>query len=251
MTYVAPKLRPMMIDAMSAECDALRAELDTERMRKQEHDAYTDILKQRLDVQQKSIRERDEIIRDLLAELRALGAAPEDKQYNERRIAWELERTAMGDGYYGNALRVAKDIPCVTPEDRAVLDRYATGTQTGIDHLALQDIALRTRRTNMTIDALIAKRDALKEEIEAMQKQGPVGETMKEPRDLTTMHLIDLHKALRQQASDLNKTIAKVRQEIKRRQRKNDAVLQGQNVLLGRQTLHRVRLRAALDQARS
>lgn len=64
-------------------------------------------------------------------------------QYNHKRIGWELERTAMGDGYYGNALRVAKDIPGLTDQDRAVLDRYATGAQHGTDHIALQDIAMR------------------------------------------------------------------------------------------------------------
>ena len=64
-------------------------------------------------------------------------------QYNHKRIGWELERTALGDGYYGNALRVAKDIPGLTDQDRAVLDRYATGAQQGTDHIALQDIAMR------------------------------------------------------------------------------------------------------------
>ena len=58
--------------------------------------------------------------------------------YNLRRIAWELERTALGDGFYGNALRVAKDIPGIRLEDRSMLDRYATGTQTGTDHVHLQ-----------------------------------------------------------------------------------------------------------------
>ena len=65
------------------------------------------------------------------------------EQYNRKRIGWELERTAMGDGYYGNALRVAKDIPGLTDQDRAVLDRYATGAQHGTDYIALQDIAMR------------------------------------------------------------------------------------------------------------
>ena len=68
-------------------------------------------------------------------------------QYNRKRIGWELERTAMGDGYYGNALRVAKDIPGLTDQDRAVLDRYATGAQHGTDHIALQDIAMRVYAT--------------------------------------------------------------------------------------------------------
>lgn len=34
---------------------------------------------------------------------------------DRKRIAWELERTAMGDGYYGDALRVAKGFPEATP----------------------------------------------------------------------------------------------------------------------------------------
>ena len=55
--------------------------------------------------------------------------------YNLKCIAGELERTAVGEDFYGNALRVAKDIPDITPEDRSVLDRYATGTQTGTDHV--------------------------------------------------------------------------------------------------------------------
>lgn len=64
-------------------------------------------------------------------------------KYNLACIAWELERTAVGDGFHGNALRVAKDIPGLTNEDRALLDRYATGINGGTDHVALQDLALR------------------------------------------------------------------------------------------------------------
>lgn len=66
--------------------------------------------------------------------------------YNRRQIAWELERTAVGDGFFGNALRVAKDIPGVTAEERSLLDRYATGTDSGTDHVALQTLALRLYR---------------------------------------------------------------------------------------------------------
>lgn len=64
-------------------------------------------------------------------------------QYNRKRIGWELERTAMGDGFYGNALRVAKDFPELSDEDRSVLDRYATGAQRHSDHIALQVIAMK------------------------------------------------------------------------------------------------------------
>ena len=56
------------------------------------------------------------------------GPAP----YNRKRIAWELERTAMGDGYYGNALRAAKDFPEATPTVRSLLDRWATGKESGL-----------------------------------------------------------------------------------------------------------------------
>lgn len=73
----------------------------------------------------------------------AMIAAAPTQQYNHKRIGWELERTAMGDGYYGNALRAAKDIPGLTVLDRAVLDRYATGSQHSTDHIALLDIAMR------------------------------------------------------------------------------------------------------------
>lgn len=68
-------------------------------------------------------------------------------QYSRERIGWELERTAMGDGFYGNALRVAKDFPELTVADRSVLDRYATGAQRGTDHVALQVIAMKIYTT--------------------------------------------------------------------------------------------------------
>lgn len=78
------------------------------------------------------------------AALRAAIAKAEGRiSYNAARIAWELQRTAMGDGHYGNALRVAKDIPGVTDDDRALLDRFAIGRNGGTDHVALQDLALR------------------------------------------------------------------------------------------------------------
>lgn len=60
------------------------------------------------------------------------AAEPQPATYNRKRIAWELERTAMGDGCYGNALRVAKDFPEATPSVRSLLDRWATGKQNGL-----------------------------------------------------------------------------------------------------------------------
>lgn len=88
--------------------------------------------------------DREKLWRSYDALRAALAEHPEQQEpveatpYNLRRIAWELERTALGDGFYGNALRVAKDIPGIRLEDRSMLDRYATGTQTGTDHVHLQ-----------------------------------------------------------------------------------------------------------------
>lgn len=64
----------------------------------------------------------------------AFAAAREylSAHHNRKRIAWQLERTAMGDGYYGDALRVAKGFPEATPRVRALLDRWATGKQNGL-----------------------------------------------------------------------------------------------------------------------
>lgn len=62
-------------------------------------------------------------------------------KYGLKQIAKELTATALGDAYYGNALRVAKDLPGLTDPDRALLDRYATGTQSGTDHVCLQVLA--------------------------------------------------------------------------------------------------------------
>lgn len=70
-------------------------------------------------------------------------AADAGTKYTAQQIARELEYTASGQGYYGNALRVAKDIPGVTPEERALLDRYATARNSGTDHVALATLALR------------------------------------------------------------------------------------------------------------
>jgi hypothetical protein len=64
-------------------------------------------------------------------------------RYGLQQIAWELERTAMGEAHYGNALRVATDIPGVTPGERALLTRYATGKDCGTDHVALQSLAMK------------------------------------------------------------------------------------------------------------
>lgn len=65
--------------------------------------------------------------------------------YDRQRIAYELDQTAMGRAYYGNALRVAKDFPGLTPEDISVLERYLTGRddKSGSDFHALQAIVIK------------------------------------------------------------------------------------------------------------
>lgn len=73
---------------------------------------------------------------------------PPPTRYDANQIAWELDQTALGAAHYGNALRVAKDLPQVTDTDRAMLDKWACGRQTGTDHIALQDIAIRIRSTD-------------------------------------------------------------------------------------------------------
>ncbi len=67
-------------------------------------------------------------------------------EVDRSRIAWKLERIALGDAHSADALRDAKSMPCVTEEDRALLDRYANATQTSTDHVSLQDLASRIAR---------------------------------------------------------------------------------------------------------
>lgn len=71
-------------------------------------------------------------------------AEAQPASYVRKRIAWELERTAMGDGYYGGALRAAKGFPEATPSVRSLLDRWATGKEGGLsDHTDLCAFALQ------------------------------------------------------------------------------------------------------------
>lgn len=87
---------------------------------------------------------------NMLSGLKGGASKPQQAKpaYNAMQIAWELEGTAMGFGYYGNALRVAKDIPGLTAEDRSLLDRFATGLNHKTDHIGLQDLAMRVRNIN-------------------------------------------------------------------------------------------------------
>lgn len=62
---------------------------------------------------------------------------------NYRRIARDLERTAIGYRHYDYALRMAKDFQFLDAADRALLDRYATGTANDVDRGGLMEIAKR------------------------------------------------------------------------------------------------------------
>lgn len=73
--------------------------------------------------------------------------------YDLTVIAKELRATADGEAYYGNALRVAKDLPFLTDVDRAVLDRWATGAQNSADRFDLQEIAIAIHRRS--IEAIV------------------------------------------------------------------------------------------------
>jgi hypothetical protein len=49
----------------------------------------------------------------------------------------------MGDGYYGNSLYEAMDMPQTTKNDREMLHRYMCGSNLKTDHVKLQDLAMR------------------------------------------------------------------------------------------------------------
>lgn len=63
--------------------------------------------------------------------------------YTLRQICDELQATAEGKAYYGNALYVARDIPGVTDDERNMLSRWLDGSQVGRDRMRLQDMVVR------------------------------------------------------------------------------------------------------------
>lgn len=67
-------------------------------------------------------------------------------QYDRKQIAKELQATAQGDAYYGNALYVARDLPETTANDKQCLTRWMHGTQTSDDRFRLQDIVINIMR---------------------------------------------------------------------------------------------------------
>jgi len=69
-----------------------------------------------------------------------------DQEFGPRRLAEQLEMIAMGDAYFGAALRAAKQLPIVDETEKALLTRFENGTGSGIDHVSLQMVAMRIRQ---------------------------------------------------------------------------------------------------------
>jgi|GEM_PF-4267618 len=69
-----------------------------------------------------------------------------DQSFTPRRLAQQLEMIAMGEAFFGQALRAAKKLPIVDEDEKALLSRFENGTDSGIDHVSLQVVALRIRR---------------------------------------------------------------------------------------------------------
>lgn len=63
--------------------------------------------------------------------------------YNIKKIAHELDETARGLAYYGNALYVAMDIPGMSQSERLCIQAHLHGTDTASDGWRLQRIAIR------------------------------------------------------------------------------------------------------------
>lgn len=66
-------------------------------------------------------------------------------KYDLKQIAFEIEQTALNKSFYGNALRVAKDIDGLNADDRSLLDSYLTGGTKSTHHIALQELANKIR----------------------------------------------------------------------------------------------------------
>jgi hypothetical protein len=64
-------------------------------------------------------------------------------KYLPKKIAEELIKTALGESYYGNALYVALDFPCLNESDKRCIARYLYGSNLKTDHVHLYDIAYK------------------------------------------------------------------------------------------------------------
>lgn len=60
-------------------------------------------------------------------------------------LAESLDDIAAGRAWYGSALAEAIKKTYLSDEEKAVLRRYLSGSHTGMDHVALQSIAISIR----------------------------------------------------------------------------------------------------------
>ena len=67
-------------------------------------------------------------------------------KYDRDQIAKELIATALNKSYYGNALYVTLDFPELTNEEKKVIQRYLKSTIQPIDHVRLQEIAIKIKK---------------------------------------------------------------------------------------------------------
>ena len=66
-------------------------------------------------------------------------------KYDNKAIARELEETANGSNYCGNALYVAMDFPWTTNNDRDLLIRYMYGSELLTDKEKLLEFAAMSK----------------------------------------------------------------------------------------------------------
>lgn len=50
--------------------------------------------------------------------------------YNNEQISKEIDITITGKKHYGNSLRIAKDFPVITPQERIIIDRLLVSFNT-------------------------------------------------------------------------------------------------------------------------
>lgn len=78
-------------------------------------------------------------------------------KYDLNRIAYELDETANGNSYYGNALIVSMDLKFLNDEDRIILKSYLSGffehnpKNTLAFKTGLQEIAIKIREEHSKI----------------------------------------------------------------------------------------------------
>lgn len=63
--------------------------------------------------------------------------------YSNKQIGFELVKTALGNGFYKEALMASKKSPGLTWEELSLLNRFIHGVQSEKDTIALQYFAAK------------------------------------------------------------------------------------------------------------